>query len=59
MQLLASLDLQNRNNVARKTSQLRDEAPSAHKDIRAVLKAQKELVKVTRTLSPIRNYKGT
>ena len=37
---------------------LRDEAPSAYKDIRAVLRAQRELVKVTRTLSPILNYKG-
>lgn len=38
---------------------LRDEAPSAYKDIRAVLRAQKELVKVTRTLRPVLNYKGT
>jgi len=37
---------------------LRDEAPSAYKDIRAVLKAQKELVKVKRTLRPVLNYKG-
>ena len=37
---------------------LRDEAPSAYKDIRAVLRAQKELVKVTRTLRPLLNYKG-
>ncbi len=43
---------------ARKTSQLRDEAPSAYKDIRTVLKAQKELVRVTRTLRPVLNYKG-
>ena len=38
--------------------QLRDEAPSAYKDIRAVLRAQHELVKVTRTLRPVLNYKG-
>jgi tRNA-splicing ligase RtcB len=38
---------------------LRDEAPSAYKDIRAVLRAQSELVKVTRTLRPVLNYKGT
>lgn len=38
---------------------LRDEAPSAYKDIRAVLRAQKELVKVTRTLRPVLNHKGT
>ena len=37
---------------------LRDEAPSAYKDIRAVLRAQKELVKVVRTLRPVLNYKG-
>jgi tRNA-splicing ligase RtcB (3'-phosphate/5'-hydroxy nucleic acid ligase) len=38
--------------------QLRDEAPSAYKDIRAVLRAQKDLIKVTRTLRPLLNYKG-
>jgi tRNA-splicing ligase RtcB len=38
--------------------QLRDEAPSVYKDIRAVLRAQRELVKVTRTLRPILSYKG-
>jgi tRNA-splicing ligase RtcB (3'-phosphate/5'-hydroxy nucleic acid ligase) len=38
---------------------LRDEAPAAYKDIRAVLKAQRELVKVIRTLRPVLNYKGT
>jgi tRNA-splicing ligase RtcB len=35
-----------------------DEAPSAYKDIRAVLRAQKELVKVVRALRPVVNYKG-
>jgi tRNA-splicing ligase RtcB len=43
----------------RLTNRLRDEAPSAYKDIRAVLRAQHELVKVTRTLRPVLNYKGT
>lgn len=43
---------------SRLTGRLRDEAPSAYKDIRAVLRAQKELVKVTRTLRPVLNYKG-
>jgi len=38
---------------------IRDEAPSAYKDIRAVLKTQHELVKVRRTLRPLLNYKGT
>lgn len=37
---------------------IRDEAPSAYKDIRAVLKAQHDLVKVRRTLKPLLNYKG-
>lgn len=43
---------------SRKTEKLRDEAPSAYKDIRAVLRAQKEMVKVIRTLRPVLNYKG-
>lgn len=42
----------------RKTDGLRDEAPAAYKDIRAVLRAQKDLVKVNRTLRPVLNYKG-
>jgi tRNA-splicing ligase RtcB len=37
---------------------LRDEAPSAYKDIRSVLRAQKDLVRVTRMLRPVLNYKG-
>jgi tRNA-splicing ligase RtcB len=44
---------------SRLAAKLRDEAPSAYKDIRAVLRAQSELVKVTRTLKPVLNYKGT
>ena len=42
----------------RLTNKLRDEAPAAYKNIRAVLKAQRELVKVIRTLRPVLNYKG-
>jgi tRNA-splicing ligase RtcB len=42
----------------RLAGKLRDEAPAAYKDIRAVLRAGKELVKVTRTLRPVLNYKG-
>jgi tRNA-splicing ligase RtcB (3'-phosphate/5'-hydroxy nucleic acid ligase) len=42
----------------RLAARLRDEAPSAYKDIRAVLRAQRELVKVVRTLRPVLNYKG-
>jgi len=37
---------------------LRDEAPAAYKDIKAVLRAQRDLVKVTRVLRPVLNYKG-
>jgi tRNA-splicing ligase RtcB len=37
---------------------LRDEAPCAYKDIRAVLRAQKDMVKRIRTLRPVLNYKG-
>lgn len=37
---------------------IRDEAPSAYKDIRAVLKGQHDLVKVRRALRPLLNYKG-
>lgn len=37
---------------------LRDEAPSAYKDISAVARAQRELVKVIRVLQPVLNYKG-
>lgn len=42
----------------RLTERLRDEAPSVYKDIRAVLRAQRELVKVIRILRPVLNYKG-
>ena len=43
---------------SRHSEKLRDEAPSAYKDIRAVLRAQKDMVKITRTLRPVLNYKG-
>jgi tRNA-splicing ligase RtcB len=42
----------------RHAEQLRDEAPSAYKDIRAVARAQRDLVKVMRVLRPVLNYKG-
>jgi tRNA-splicing ligase RtcB len=42
----------------RMADQFRDEAPSAYKDVRAVLRAQAELVKVTRTLRPLLSFKG-
>ena len=43
----------------RHASFLREEAPAAYKDIRAVLRAQKELVKVTRRLRPLLSFKGS
>ena len=43
----------------RQSERLRDEAPGAYKDIRAVARAQGELVKVVRVLRPVLNYKGT
>ena len=42
----------------RLSDKLRDEAPAAYKDIKAVLRAQRDLVKVTRMLRPVLNYKG-
>jgi tRNA-splicing ligase RtcB (3'-phosphate/5'-hydroxy nucleic acid ligase) len=42
----------------RQSDRLRDEAPSAYKDIRAVLRAQRDLVKIVRVLRPVLNYKG-
>lgn len=42
----------------RLSDRLRDEAPSAYKDIRAVVRAQHDLVKVIRVLRPVLNYKG-
>lgn len=38
---------------------MREEAPKAYKDVRAVMRAQAELVVVTRTLRPVLVYKGT
>ena len=43
----------------RLAEKLREEAPVAYKNIRAVLRAQRDLVKVVRTLRPVLNYKGT
>jgi tRNA-splicing ligase RtcB len=37
---------------------LREESPAAYKDVRWVLRAEHELVKVTRALRPVLNYKG-
>jgi tRNA-splicing ligase RtcB len=40
------------------THRLRDEAPSAYKDIRAVMRAQRELTRIVRELRPILSYKA-
>lgn len=42
----------------RHLSQLRDEAPSAYKDITHVMRAQRELTKIIRVLRPVLNYKA-
>jgi tRNA-splicing ligase RtcB len=36
-----------------------DEAPSAYKDVRAVMRAQRELTRIVRTLAPVLVHKGT
>jgi tRNA-splicing ligase RtcB len=38
---------------------LRDEAPSAYKDITAVLRAEGDLTRIRRRLRPVLCYKGT
>ena len=42
----------------RRTDALREESPAAYKDVRVVLRAQHDLVRVTRTLRPVLVYKG-
>jgi tRNA-splicing ligase RtcB (3'-phosphate/5'-hydroxy nucleic acid ligase) len=42
----------------RLAGRLRDEAPAAYKDIHAVLRAQEDLVTVTRVVRPLLTYKG-
>jgi len=42
----------------RLVDQLRDEAPSAYKDIRAIARAQRELLKIARVLRPLLNTKA-
>jgi tRNA-splicing ligase RtcB (3'-phosphate/5'-hydroxy nucleic acid ligase) len=43
----------------RRADGLRDEAPSAYKDINPVMRAQRELTRIVRELRPILAYKGT
>jgi len=40
-------------------NRLNEEAPSAYKDIHAVMRAQSELTRIVRKLQPILSYKGT
>ena len=42
----------------RLTEALREESPKSYKDVRSVMRAQGELVKVVRTLTPVVVYKG-
>jgi tRNA-splicing ligase RtcB len=42
----------------RRTAALREEAPAAYKDIRAVMRAQRPLVRIVRELEPVLSYKG-
>jgi tRNA-splicing ligase RtcB len=43
----------------RHADDLRDEAPGAYKDLRAVLRAQRGLIRIVRELRPVLVYKGT
>jgi tRNA-splicing ligase RtcB len=43
---------------ARMARQLCDEAPSAYKDVQAVMRAQRELTRIDRQLRPLLSYKG-
>jgi tRNA-splicing ligase RtcB len=38
--------------------QLRDEAPTAYKDVQAVMRAQRDLTRIVRKLRPVLSYKG-
>ena len=42
----------------RRVDRLRDESPGAYKNIRDVMRAQRELVKIVRELRPVLSYKG-
>ena len=42
----------------RHTKALRDEAPSAYKDIHSVMHAQRDLTRIERKLKPVLSYKG-
>ncbi len=40
-------------------SQLREATPLAYKDIKTVMRAQRELVRIVRKLRPVLSYKDT
>lgn len=42
----------------RLAKKLCDEAPAAYKDISAVMRAQRDLTRIVRTLKPLLSYKG-
>ncbi len=42
----------------RHTTRLREEAPGAYRDIHAVMRGQRELVRIVRELRPLLSYKG-
>jgi tRNA-splicing ligase RtcB len=42
----------------RRGDSLRDEAPDAYKDITRVMRAQRDLTRITRELRPLLVYKG-
>lgn len=44
---------------ASQADRLRDESPAAYKDIRAVMRSQRELTRIWRELRPVLVYKGT
>ncbi len=43
---------------ARSAASLRDEAPAAYKDVDAVMRAQRDLVRIVRRVRPVLSYKG-
>jgi tRNA-splicing ligase RtcB len=43
----------------RQLNRLRDEAPSAYKDIHNVMRAQRQLTRIVRELQPVLNYKAS
>lgn len=42
----------------RKSNRLRDEAPEAYKDVREVMRSQRELVRIVSEQQPVLNFKG-